>query len=127
MVSRAAVALAVMLSVVGTGTGLPMCVSLLAQAGTPCEMHPAHHGSRAHQHAAPSAALVAQTPDQACHQDATGLGCAAGTACPTAGPATPTWAKVAIALRTASRFGAGERHAALTSYLAPPLAPPPQA
>src|SRR5207247_4506466 len=39
MVPRAAVALAVMLSVVGTGTGLPMCVSLLAQAGTPCEMH----------------------------------------------------------------------------------------
>jgi len=41
-----------------------------------------------------SSRFVAQASGQMCHQDAAGLGCAAGTTCPTGGPATPAWAKV---------------------------------
>src|SRR3989442_8175488 len=80
------------LVVAAAGSGVPMCVSLLAQAVAPCEMHSGHNGAATHEHAAHLAALVAQSSGQACHQDATGLGCAAGSACPTGGPATPAWA-----------------------------------
>src|SRR6266540_5272265 len=101
-----AISLAVTLSVATAGSGLPMCISLLAQAAAPCDMHSSHNGAAMHQHAAQHGALVTQASGQACHQDA-GLGCAAGTTCPTGGPATPAWAKVPIALRAASRTGCG--------------------
>src|SRR5438309_10895520 len=94
-----AICLAVALSVATAGRGLPMCVSLLAQAAAPCDMHSGHHGAATHAHAAHLAALVAQGSGQACHQDATGLGCAAGTTCPTGSPAAAVWAKMSVGLR----------------------------
>src|SRR5947208_7617879 len=83
-----AISLAFALSVATAGSGLPMCVSLLAQAAAPCDMHSGHKGAATHEHAAHLVALVAQSSGQACHQDdATGLGCAAGSTCPTGSPA----------------------------------------
>src|SRR5437763_9917041 len=88
-----AIRLAVALSVATAGSGLPMCVSLLAQAAAPCDMHSDHSGAPTHTHAAHLGALVAQPSGQACHQDASGLGCAAGSTCPTGSPAMGGWAK----------------------------------
>ncbi len=121
------IALAVALSVATAGSGLPMCVSLLAQAAASCDMHSGHNGAPTHKHAAHLAALVAQPSGQACHQDATGLGCAAGSTCPTGSPATGVWAKVSVGLRAASRTGVLGPSTSFVSYLAPPLSPPPQA
>jgi len=122
-----AVALAAIISVGSTGTGLPMCLSLLAQAAAPCEMHAAHPGSGTHEHATQFSALVAPAPEQACHSDAAGLGCIAGTTCPTAGAATPTLTLDPVALPAASRVGLAGPHSGFASFLAPPLSPPPQA
>jgi hypothetical protein len=119
--------LAVALCVATAGSGLPMCVSLLAQAVTPCDMHSRHNGAPTHTHAAHLAALVAQPSGQACHQDATGLGCAAGTTCPTGSPATAVWVEVSVGVRAASRTGVLGPSTTFVSYLAPPLSPPPQA
>jgi len=122
-----AICLAVALSVATAGSGLPMCVSLLAQAAAPCDMHSGHNGAAAHEHAAHLAALVAQASGQMCHQDAAGLGCAAGSTCPTGSPATAVWAKLSVGLRAASRTGVLGPDATFVSHLAPPLSPPPQA
>jgi hypothetical protein len=122
-----AIRLAVGLAVVTAGSGLPMCVSLLAQAAAPCDMHSGHNGAATHEHAAHLAALVAQSSGQMCHQDAAGLGCAAGSTCPTGSPATAVWANVALGLRAASRPGVLGPDTTFVSYLAPPLSPPPQA
>ena len=122
-----AVCLVVSLSVATAGTGLPMCVSLLAQAAAPCDMHSGHSGAATHEHAAHLTALVAQESGQACHQDATGLGCAAGSTCPTGGPATAAWARVSIGPRAPSRTGVLGPNTTFVSYFAPPLSPPPQA
>src|SRR6266516_1405989 len=121
------VALALAIAVGSSATGLPMCLNLLAQAATPCHIHRGHHGSTMHQRGAPIAALVPQRADQACHHDATGVGCAAGSACPTDGPAAPAWTKAPLGARSVSRTGVLAPAATLISYLAPPLAPPPQA
>ncbi len=43
-----AICLAVALSVATAGSGLPMCVSLLAQAAAPCDMHSGHNGAATH-------------------------------------------------------------------------------
>ena|SRR5438128_3220184 len=121
------VAAAAALVVAVAGSGVPMCVSLLAQAVAPCEMHSGHIGAAAHDHAAHVVAVAAPASGQACHQDAAGLGCAAGSACPTAGPAAPAWASVLIGVRVPSRPGVFGLPSDLVSYLAPPLSPPPQA
>ncbi len=122
-----AIRLAVALSVGTAGSSLPMCVSLVAQAAAPCDMHSGHNGAATHEHAAHLAALVAQGSGQACHQDAAGLGCAAGSTCPTGSAATTAWAKVSVGLRAASRTGVLGPDTTFVSYLAPPLSPPPQA
>jgi hypothetical protein len=121
------ISLALSLSVATAGSGLPMCLTLLAQAAAPCDMHSGHSGASTHQHAAHLAALMAQPSGQGCHQDAAGLGCAAGTSCPTGGLATPAWAKVSVGVRSASRTEVQGSNSAFVSYLAPPLSPPPQA
>src|SRR5882724_1212657 len=100
-----AIRLAVAVSVGTAGSGLPMCASLLAQAAAPCGMHSGHNGAATHDHAAHLAALVAQGSGQACHQAASGLGCATGSTCPTGSPATTVWANVSVGLRPASRTG----------------------
>src|SRR2546426_11680594 len=122
-----AIRLAVALSVGTAGSGLPMCISLLAQAAAPCDMHSGHNGAPSHLHAAHLAALVAQPSGQACHQDPAGLGCATGSTCPTGGPATGVWATVLVGVHVASRPGVPETSTAFASYLAPPISPPPQA
>ena len=121
-----AIRLAVALSVATAGSGLPMCVSLLAQAAAPCEMHSGYNGAATHEHAAHLAAVVAQASGQMCHQDAAGLGCAAGSTCPTGSPAAGVWANVSVDVRTASRTGVLGPSTTFVSYLAPPLSPPPQ-
>src|SRR5881296_3351611 len=98
-----AIRLAVALSVATAGSGLPMCVSLLAQAAAPCDMHSGHNAAAMHEHAAHLTALVASASGRACHQDAGGLGCSAGSRCPTGSAATPAWAKVSVGLRASSR------------------------
>src|SRR5438093_13436957 len=113
------------LAVATQGGGVPMCVSLLAETAVPCAMHlPGMHGT----HHASGATLVAAPAGQgACHVDAASLGCAAGGTCPTGGTAAPAWLNMPIAPRVASRTGAPGPSSALISFLAPPLAPPPQA
>ncbi len=122
-----AIRLAVALCVATAGSGLPMCINLLAQAAAPCDMHSGHNGAPSHQRAAHLAALVAQPSGQACHQDPAGLGCATGSTCPSGGPATLAWAKVSVSVRAALRTGVPEPSSTFVSYLAPPLSPPPQA
>ncbi len=102
-------------------------VLMLAQAAAPCDMHSDHSGAPTHTHAAHLGALVAQPSGQACHQDASGLGCAAGSTCPTGSPATEVWAKVSVGLCAASRTGVLGPSTTFVSHLAPPLSPPPQA
>src|SRR5712692_4477949 len=86
------VAAAAALAIAAGDGGLPMCVSVLAQTVAPCEMHSGHNGAAPHDHAAHVVAVAAPASGPACHQDVAGLGCAAGSACPTAGPAAPAWA-----------------------------------
>lgn len=102
-----------------------MCVSLLAEAAAPCAMHmPSTH----QMHDVGVATLVAAPAGHgACHVDAASLGCAAGGSCPTGGTAAPSWINVPIVPRAASRMVASGPSSAPISYLAPPLAPPPQA
>jgi hypothetical protein len=118
-------AVAAALAVAAQGGGMPMCVSLLAEATTPCAMHT---------HTAPPAqsahvAMVSAAPSGhgACHAAAANLGCANGGACPINGTAAPVWAKVSAAPPAASRTEILGPASALKSYLAPPLSPPPQA
>ena len=119
------VAAAVALVAAVQGSGVPMCASLLAEAATPCAMHST---SMEHAHD-PAAAILVAVPagHGACHVDAASLGCAAGGTCPTGGTATPARINVPIVPRAASRIVAAGQSSALISYLAPPLAPPPQA
>jgi hypothetical protein len=113
------------LAVASQGSGMPMCVSLLAEAAAPCAMHmPSTH----QMHDVGVATLVAAPAGHgACHVDAASLGCAAGGSCPTGGTAAPSWINVPIVPRAASRMVASGPSSAPISYLAPPLAPPPQA
>ncbi len=112
------------LAVATQGGGVPMCVSLLAEAAAPCAMHmPGTHQMNDDGVATLAAAPVGHG---ACHVDGASLGCAAGGTCPTGGTATPAPINVPIVPRAASRIVASGPSSALISYLAPPLAPPPQ-
>src|SRR5262245_289706 len=121
--------LAMALSVATPGGGIPMCLSLLAQAltPTPCSMHLAHARAATHGHIAQATTHLAQTPDHACHQDAGTLGCQSGTTCPRSGPATPAWATIPIVDNVEARMDAPGPYHAPASYLASPPSPPPQA
>ena len=121
-----AIALVTAVSLTATSGGLPMCLGALAQAVARCAMHlDGHHGD--HAAASPSLRLVSPDTGQPCHPDAAGTGCAAGSACPAAGPAMVAAAEIPVAVRNVSRAAAPASPASLFSYLAPPLAPPPQA
>jgi len=118
-------AAAVALGVTAQGGGLPMCVSLLAEAAVPCAMH-AHRATDTHDvqvatlHAAPSS-------HDGCHTDAASLGCAAGGVCPTGGPVAPVAVTSPVALRASIRVTPLGLASTFRSYFAPPLSPPPQA
>ncbi len=113
------------LAVATQGGGVPMCVSLLAEAAAPCAMH----STGVHRTHNPGAATIvaASAEHGACHVDAATPGCAVGGTCPTGGTAAPAWINNPIAPRAAFRTVAAGPASALISFLAPPLAPPPQA
>ena len=121
------VALAAALSVATSGSDLPMCLSLVAQAAAPCQMHGGRHRHEAHPAAPASGNVLSQAPAPTCHTDAGALGCAAGAACPTSGPASAAWVGTGLVARSASRVVALTVASAFASYVAPPLSPPPQA
>jgi len=104
-----------------------MCLSALAQAVAHCAMHRDGHHQGGHAVASLSLQLVAPDGAQSCHADADGLGCSGATVCPAAGPAVHAGADVPVAVRSVSRMAAPASAASLLSYVAPPLAPPPQA
>jgi len=120
-----ALASAAALAVAAEGGGVPMCASLLAEAAVPCAMHGAGV-HRAH-HPGVASVVAASAGHGACHVDAASPGCAAGGTCPTSGTAALVWIHIPIAPRGVSRTVAAGPSSALISYLAPPLAPPPQA
>src|SRR2546428_13285681 len=119
------VAGAVVLGPAVQGSGVPMCASLLAETAAPCAMHlPGTHGTK---DAGVATLVAAPAGHGACHVDAASLGCAASGSCPTGGTAAPAWPNILSATRVASRTVAPGKRSVLISYLAPPLAPPPQA
>ena len=122
-----AIALVTAVSLTATSGGLPMCLSALAQAVAHCAMHHEVHHPGDHRAGSPSLRLVSPDTGQPCHPDADGLGCSGASVCPAAGPAMAAGADVPMAVRSVSRAAAPASTASLLSYLAPPLAPPPQA
>jgi len=120
-----AFASAAALAVAAEGGGVPMCASLLAEAAVPCAMHSA--GVHRANHPGVASVVAASMGQGGCHVDAASPGCAAGGTCPTGGTAALGWINIPIAPRAASRAVAAGPSSALISYLAPPLAPPPQA
>src|SRR2546430_17661309 len=82
-----AIALVTAVSLTATSGGLPMCLSALAQAVAHCAMHGDRHHQGGHAVAALSLRLVAPDGPRPGHAVAAGLGCAAASACPPAGPA----------------------------------------
>src|SRR5439155_26759084 len=121
-----AIALVTAVSLKATSGGLPMCLSALTQAVAHCAMHGEGHHQDGHA-VSLSLQLVAANGSQSCHPDADGLGCSGARVCPAVGPAVPAGADLPMAVRSVSRAAAPASAASLLSYLAPPLAPPPQA
>jgi hypothetical protein len=113
------------LTVAAQGGGVSMCVSLIAEATAPCAIHthaasPGHDAHIATLSAAPSG-------HEACHADAASFGCAVGGTCPTGAAAVPAFAAPALTIASLGRapvLAVGRGH---TSFVAPPLPPPPQA
>ena len=122
-----AIALVTAVSLTATSGGLPMCLSALAQAVAHCAMHGDGHHQGGRVVASLSLQLVAANGSQSCHPDADGLGCSGASVCPAVGPAVPAGADLPMAVRSVSRAAAPPSTASFLSYLAPPLAPPPQA
>ncbi len=121
------IALAAALAVVGSGGGMPMCLTLLSQAAAPCDMHGHHLADHGHALAGAFIQLVGPGPAHSCHQDARAAGCGAGQSCPAGGPAAAADAALAVDSRDALEELPVGATAPPASYLAPPLAPPPQA
>jgi hypothetical protein len=125
--TKRGVALAVALSLTTGGTGLPMCLSLLAQAIAPCTMHQTHHEHGTTHTVAHSMQLTTQTADETCHTGGPTHGCAAGGVCPGGGSAAFAAMRDVAGLLpvvAAGPIGAPLSH---VSYVAPPPSPPPQA
>lgn len=117
---RNAAAITVVAAVL-SGSGLPMCMSLLARAAEPCAMHQHELAG----HAAHGARVAASHAGDACHAGDGNTGCATGGACPTGGTAAP----VAHAGLGTPRVALGTTPVidqTYPSFLAPPLSPPPQ-
>jgi len=120
------ICLAAALAVVAAGTGLPMCLNLVQQAGQSCPMH-GHHTHGAGTQGSPQATVSPAPADQSCHPGQNGPGCAAGAACPTTGAAAPAWGAPPIVPIGPAAVSGWARPAEPYSFLAPPLFPPPQA
>ena len=117
------VALILAVVVAASGSGLPMCVTLLARAAEPCPMHEHSQGGGTHH----AVQVVAGHPiGDPCHSDAD-LGCATGGNCPTGGTAAQLGAQPPLSSNRLARAEASVIDGALHSFLSPPAPPPPQA
>lgn len=104
-----------------SGSGLPMCVSLLARAAEPCATHQHEQAG----HAAHGAPVAASHADDACHSGDGNMGCATDGACPTGGTAAPV-AHVGLSTPRAALDTTPVIDQTYPSFLSPPLSPPPQ-
>lgn len=109
------------LATVLSGSGLPMCVSLLARAVEPCAMHQHEQAG----HAAHGAQVAASHADDSCHPGDGNTGCATGGACPTGGTAAPV-AHAGLSTPRAALDSTPVLDQPYPSFLSPPLSPPPQ-
>lgn len=120
-----AAVVALALAAAAQGGGVPMCASLLDEAAAPCAMHA--RGTHGSHHASVAVLAAAPAGHGACHVDTASFSCAAGGSCPTGGTAAPAQINVPVVPRVTLHTAAFGPGSALISYLAPPLAPPPQA
>lgn len=118
-----AIAAVLGLALTASGSGLPMCLSMLAQSRGPCDMH-ARHGTHG---AAQLVQAEAMPPLGACHAGDQGAGCSTAGSCPSAGAAAIAHAEWALATRLPTRAALQPPAGAFASFRAPPLSPPPQA
>src|SRR2546422_11626516 len=121
------IALATAVCLTARSGALPMCLSALAQAVAQCAMHHEVHHPGDHTPASSSPQLVSPHTGQPCHPDAAGTGCAAGSACPAAGPAMVAAAEIPLARGHVSRVGAPPSPASPPPHPPPPPRPPPPA
>lgn len=121
-----AVAAAAALAVVTAGGGLPMCMSLLAQAAAPCTMH-AKHGETAAHHVHSTTLSAAPSSDMSCHADPQSPGCATGGTCPAGATAAPASSARTLGVAAPDHRTAFAVQSAHPSFVTPPLSPPPQA
>jgi len=115
--------MATTVAIIGTvlwGSGLPMCVSLLARAAEPCAMH--QHDQNGH--TAHSVQVVAGDAD-ACHSGDGTTGCATDGTCPTGGTAAPA-ARAGLSAPRLAPNKTPLSDPTYLSFLSPPLSPPPQ-
>ena len=122
-----AIAFAAALSISATGSGLPMCLSLLGQATAPCQMHARHHEEGTDHRAPQSGQVTSHVSGEACHPDSTAPACTTGGGCPTGGPAVGVSVQVAAFVLPAAAAALLAPASSYLSYSAPPLSPPPQA
>ena len=95
-ISGRTVALTAALAVVASGSGMPMCLTLLSQATATCDMHGHHPADHGHALAGASLQAVGHGPAHSCHQDARAAACGAGQSCPAGGPAAAAEAALAV-------------------------------
>lgn len=116
-------AVAAILATAFSGSGLPMCISLVAHAAQPCAMR--EHAS---EHAGHGPQVVAgHAQDDACHGQDGDLGCATGGSCPTGGTPAPLAAEAVLATSGPVYVVTPAVAGTHLSFLSPPLPPPPQA
>jgi hypothetical protein len=123
-----AVALTLALTVAASGSGLPMCASLLAQVAEPCAMHEHASGHAGHGPLAPNPPQVVagHAADDACHGRDGDLGCAAGGTCPAGGVAAPFATAPVVTRGGLAPDVTPAPDATYDSFLSPPAPPPPQ-
>jgi len=118
-------ALGTALTVALSGSGLPMCASLLAQAAEPCAMHEHASGHAGHGPLAPQV-VAGHAADDACHGRDGDLGCATGGTCPAGGVAAPFAAAPLVTTGGLAPDVPPSPDATYHSFLSPPAPPPPQ-
>ena len=111
------VAFVVALAVVASGSGIPMCASLLAHAAEPCAMH---EHTRGH-----GATSMAGHTDDACHTDAA-PSCAGGGTCAAGGTAVALQGTSILPTSGPTRTIPPAIERQYSSFVSTPLPHPPQ-
>jgi hypothetical protein len=106
------------LTVAASGSGIPMCVSLLARAAEPCAMHQHKSGHGA-------AVIAGHDVGDACHNDAE-PGCVSGGTCPAGGSAASLAAQPVLSAPAFAADAAFTIDPTPHSFFSAPLPPPPQ-